>query len=261
VLGAKVFLFNTTNQINYTSFTNELGIADFLNIKNLLYNITVNYTINNGIDEFEKVVFDSSVLKDYYDFKWQSYEVFIDVNLWTIDFEIEDWDYEPMGYGYVLVYNNSGYSELLANLTLNKEYGTQTFRWVNTSDDAKYYYEVYYENADYEQPRTLVNKSYVDRNYYLNNKKNVNSQQTFVKEANIEDPIDPKYRINHYFYTSDSNSTHIGNVKLINTTINLFNMDDDLTDISIYNINKIGQADELLYNDTFSGVQTSATIS
>jgi hypothetical protein len=261
VSGAKVFLFNTTNQINYTSFTNELGIADFLNIKNLLYNITVNYTINNGIDEFEKVVFDSSVLKDYYDFKWQSYEVFIDVNLWTIDFEIEDWDYEPMGYGYVLVYNNSGYSELLANLTLNKEYGTQTFRWVNTSNDAKYFYEVYYENADYEQPRTLVNKSYVDRTYYLNNKKNENSQQILVDNTNIEDQIDPKYRVNHYFYTSDSSSNHIGNIKLINTTITLSNMNDDLTDISIYNINKIGQADELLYNDVFSGVQTSATIS
>jgi len=259
VSGAKVFLFNITDHINYTSFTNELGIADFLNIKNLLYNITVNYTINNGIDEFEKVVFDSSVLKDYYDFKWQSYEVFIDVDLWTIDFEIEDWDYEPMGYGYVLVYNNSGYSELLANLTLNKEFGNQTFRWVNTSNDAKYYYEVYYENADYEQPHTLVNKSSVSRAAYLNKKLKTIPTINVNQTNRYESP--GKYLVEEKVYADGSNNTHIGNTKIINTTIVLSKMDDHLDNkVDIYSIDSYNNlSTEPIYSKEYS-IETSDTI-
>jgi len=254
VPGAEVFLFNTTNQVNYTLLTNEYGIADFLNINNSYYDITVNYTINNGTVDFEKIVFDG----DGFDFTGLNYEVFIDVDLWTIDFEIEDWDYEPMGYGYALVYNKSDYTELLANLTLNKELGTQTFSWVNTSDIAKYFYEVYYENADYEQPHTLINKSSISRAVYLN-KKLTPIPTINVNQTNI-DLIPGEFEVQEKVYASGSNETHIGNTKIINTTIFLNKMAVHMDKVDIYYIDSYNDiSTDPIFSKEYS-VETSDTI-
>ncbi len=235
VSGAEVFLFNETQKINYTETTGELGYADFLSIDTLYYNITVNYTIYNGADYFEEVVFNSSILHKYYRFDdVKLYKAYIEATLWSIDFEIEDRDADPMGYGYVLIYNKSDYSELIANLTLNKEFGTQTFRWINTSQDAAYYYEVYYDNEDYSQQHTLVNRSLVNRPAYLS-KKVVTIPTILVNQTNIwESP--GKYLVQEKVYASGSNETHIGNTKIINTTITLNKMEDNMDTLNIYSI-------------------------
>ena len=154
--------------------------------------------------------------------------------MWSTDFEIEDWDEDPMGYGYVLVYNRSGYTELIANMTLNKEMGTQTFRWINTSNDAAYYYEVYYYNEDYAKQHNLVNRSLVNRPAYLS-KKVVTIPTILVNQTNIwESP--GRYLVQEKVYASGSNETHISNTKIINTTITLNKMDDNMDRLDIYSI-------------------------
>ncbi len=234
VPGATVFIFNSTDNVNYTQITNQQGYTEFGSIENLLYNIIVNYTIINGSYTYEEVVYDSTLLPKIYDFTELFYTVYIEVNLWSIDFEIEDWEYEPMGYGYVLVYNKSDYSELIANFTLNREFGTQTFRGINTSQYAKYYYEVYYDNADYSQPQTIVNRSVVEHTEYLNT--NFNMLQTVNVNETDRDERDNYFLVQERFYASGSNKTHIGNTKIINSTIILDKMDDHLVRIDISTI-------------------------
>ncbi|MEE9377369.1 MAG: LamG-like jellyroll fold domain-containing protein [Candidatus Lokiarchaeia archaeon] len=234
VPGASVFIFNSTDNVNYTQITNQQGYTEFGSLENLLYYIRVNYTIINGSYSYEEVVYDSSLLPKIFDFTGLFYTVYIEVNLWSIDFEIEDWEYEPMGYGYVLVYNKSDYTELIANLTLNKEFGTQTFRGINTSLDAKYYYDVYYDNADYNQQQTIVNRSVVERTEYLNT--NFNMLQTINVNETDRDERDEYFLVQERFYASGSNDTHIGNTKIINSTIIMSKMDDHLDRIDIYTI-------------------------
>ena len=235
VPGASVFIVNSTDNINYTQITDERGYAEFSSIANLVYNIKVNYTTSNGSISYEEEVYNSIVLSETYDFTGLFYSVPIVVNLWTIDFEIEDWIGDPMGYGYVLVYNKSDYTELIANVTLSREFGTQTFRGTNISQDSAYYYEVYYENEDYVQQHNFVNRSVVNRTAYLN--KNLHVIPTLrVNDTNIHKAPIQRYAVEERVYATGSNASEIGNIKIINTTITLNNMDDDLDKLDIYTI-------------------------
>jgi len=233
VSGLEIYMYNLTGE-NYLDITDNLGRVNFPDVKREKYVITANYSISTGTQTFEKIVYNSSDYNIINDFSGDLYTVYINVSLWSIDFEIEDWDEDPMGYGYVLIYNKTGPSDLLANLTLNKESGTQTFRWNNISQDAAYYYEVYYYNEDYTKQHNLVNRSLVNRTVYLS--KNVVSIPTIlVNQTNIwESP--GRYLVQEKVYASGSDETHIGNTKIINTTITLNKMDDNMDTLNIYSI-------------------------
>ncbi|MFX1499652.1 MAG: LamG-like jellyroll fold domain-containing protein [Promethearchaeota archaeon] len=235
VPGAEVFIFNETQLVNYTETTGELGYADFLSVEVLYYNITVSYTLFDGTDYNEIIIFNSSKAIPSYGFTdVKLYEVYITVNLWSIDFEIKDVNEEAMGYGYVLVYNKSDYTDLIANLTLDKDLGTTTFRGTNISDDATYYYKVYYNNKDYTPPRPLLDSGIVNRTAYLNDKLN-DTSIIWVNKTSDPD-LGSQFVVGQKVYATGSNQSHIGNVKIINATIALRKMEDTIMAVSIYSI-------------------------
>ncbi|HEC39491.1 MAG TPA: hypothetical protein ENI29_14725 [bacterium] len=236
VPGLEIYMYNVSGE-NYQDTTGDRGSVEFPDVKREKYVITANYSIFNGTHTFEEVVFNSSNYDIIYDFSGLGdfHTVYINVSLWSIDFEIEDWDEDPMGYGYVLVYNKSDYTELVANMTLNKEMGTQTFRWINTSNDAAYYYEVYYYNEDYSQQHNLVHRNFVNRTVYLNKKLHV-TPKLFVNETNVHISPIQIYAVEEKVYASGSDENKTGNIKIINITITLDKMYDDLDELDIYSI-------------------------
>jgi len=236
VPGLEIYMYNKDFPLSesYLGTTGDQGYLEFPDVNRTEYIITANYSISTGSQTFEEMVYNSSEYSITNDFSGDSHTVYINVSLWSIDFEIEDWNKEPMGYGYVLVYNKTDYTERIANLTLNKEFGTHTFRWINISQDAAYSYEIYYDNADYEKQHTLVNRSIVNRTVYLS-KKVVTIPTILVNQTNRWEPPG-RYLVQEKAYASGSNETHIGNTKIINTTITLNKMDDNMDSIDIYSI-------------------------
>ncbi len=258
VPGLEILMFNKTQE-SYNDTTGQLGYVEFPDVNRSLYSIIANYSITNGTHTFEKVVFNSSTHNIVYDFTGGDvFTVYINVSLWSIDFEIKDWNKEPMGYGYVLVYNKSDYTDLIANLTLNKELGTTTFRWINTSNDAAYYYEVYYNNEDYVQPRPLLKTGTVDRATYLTN--NLNNIPIIEVNKTNKHEIQQKYLVEEKVYATGSNETHIGNTKIINATIVMSNMVETLDEISIHyiDVNNTVSSDPI-FSQTYTS-QTDETI-
>ena len=157
VPGAEVALWNGSQILNVSGITsiltNSNGEAVFNRVIFGKYNITVNYTLNSGL--YENVVYNSS---NEIDGELEFIGLFVDTTvyagLWTIDFEVDDWDGDPLGYGYVNV--SAGTSEVLEKLVLDS-LGEATFRWVNRSS---YNYTVYYDNEDYTiQNPTPLNSS------------------------------------------------------------------------------------------------------
>jgi hypothetical protein len=237
VPGLEIYMYNKDfpTQESYSDITGEQGYLEFPNVNRTEYIITANYSISTGAQTFEEIVYNSSDYGITNDFSGDFHTVYLNASLWSIDFEIEDWNEDPMGYGYVLVYNRSDYTELIANITLNKNTGTQTFRWSNISQDAAYYYEIYYDNEDYVQQHNLVNRSLVNRSVYLNTNLHV-VPTLLVNETNIHTATIQKYAVEERVYATGSDLNDVGNIKLINTTITLNNMADDLDKLDIYYI-------------------------
>ncbi|GAF89147.1 unnamed protein product, partial [marine sediment metagenome] len=151
-----------------------------------------------------------------------TYNETLNVNIWAIDFKVEDWEMQPLHYGYVLVYNSSN-DPLLANITLNSETCFTTFRWLNKSD---YYYEVYYQNTDFSKTNYLITSNIVTRRnklnvsrYYLNQSSQLLGNNNYLKEVTI--------------YANGSNSTYIGNNAIIAVDISLEDIKDHLNSFSI----------------------------
>ncbi|MFW9781521.1 MAG: hypothetical protein ACFFFB_04470, partial [Candidatus Heimdallarchaeota archaeon] len=121
------------------------------------YNISVNYTLVSGL--YEEVVYDSRVLPaGEVEFKGLVVSTTVQADLWTIDFEVDDWDGDPLHYGYIEV--SAGTSEILESLVLDST-GNTTFRWLNRTS---YNYTVYYNNADYTiKNPTPLNSSTITR--------------------------------------------------------------------------------------------------
>ncbi|KKM68318.1 hypothetical protein LCGC14_1462080, partial [marine sediment metagenome] len=237
VPGLEIYMYNKDfpSKESYSDITGVQGYLEFPDVNRTEYIITANYSISTGTQTFEMIVYNSSDYGVTNDFSGDFHTVYINVSLWSIDFEIEDWDEDPMGYGYVLVYNKSDYTELVANMTLNKEMGTQTFRWINTSNDAVYYYEVYYYNEDYSKQHNLVHRSVVNRTVYLNKKLHA-IPTLFVNETNVHISPIQIYAVEEKVYASGSDENKIGNIKIINITITLDKMYDDLDELDIYSI-------------------------
>ena len=70
---------------------------------------------------------------DCYEINTAIHEYDLPLDIWTIDFEMVDYDKEMLNYGYILVNDTLGGGELLANLTLD-EYGKAPFRGENQSE-------------------------------------------------------------------------------------------------------------------------------
>ncbi|MFX1308650.1 MAG: hypothetical protein ACFE8C_03060 [Promethearchaeota archaeon] len=202
------------------------GRITFSNIPIGHYNITANYTLGSQTTE----VFNSidSGLGPYY-FNGINYTIDIQLDLWTIDFEIVDWDGIPLKYGRIEINESQG-GALLDTLTLD-DTGKATFRWLN---DSSYYYKIYYNNDDYGSDFSPVslNESYIYRSNYI--KDNVKFRHHTI---NVNETSSGSYSISERFYT-DGSRTVLGNKKIIKADITLNDMENYLTDISVYYIDK-----------------------
>ena len=255
VPNAEVSLINSTaplgEQRKYgpiNSSTDE-GIALFTGVVYKNYNVTVNYTIPNT--DYETVVYNSSVNGLGYEITEAQHTFTIYVDIWTIDFEMVDYDKEPLNYGYVAVYNNTKGDTNLVNLTLDTD-GKATFRWKNQSS---YYYEAYYDNSDYNLNPTLLNESWIKRENYdqIDNKYRLHS--FFVNQTNTDPKGNPTYAINELFYTNGS-VTELGNKKILDANINITFQSSSayLTEVSIYYIDKNNSTDDnylIYYNSSY----------
>ncbi|MFX1501579.1 MAG: LamG-like jellyroll fold domain-containing protein [Promethearchaeota archaeon] len=146
----------TVDSTTYTQFTLADGSTEFSKVPFGSYNVTVNYTLYNGLDE--KIVYDSRTGPGgELEFKGLFVSANITADLWTIDFEVDDWAGDPLDYGYVEVGNNS--IPVIDTIPLDSA-GKGTFRWVTTTN---YNYSVYYNNPDYYTHPTWLNSSNVIR--------------------------------------------------------------------------------------------------
>jgi hypothetical protein len=213
------------NAITVASGTTSNGKITFNDLPNGYYNITVNYTLGS----MEEEVFNSTDSGDgpYY-FNGISYIQDVYTDLWTIDFEIVDWDGIPLTYGYIEVNDSLG-GPLLETLNLDSD-GKGTFRWRN---QPSYYYKVYYDNDDYSSFNpTSLNESYIFRNQYTQDGVKFQEHDIYLNESSIG-----SFSINERVYTNGS-KTELSNKKIIKANISLTDMDDYLEDISIYYIDK-----------------------
>ncbi|MFX1375833.1 MAG: carboxypeptidase-like regulatory domain-containing protein [Promethearchaeota archaeon] len=209
--------------------TNSNGRITFELIPNGRYNITANYTL--GSREIEVFNSFNSGIGPYY-FNGIFYTQEINLDLWTIDFEISDWDRIPLSIGYIEINESLG-GDLLETLILD-ENGKATFRWENTAD---YYFRVFYNDPDYIGGPFLLNESYIYRSNYDKVGIKYREHALWVNSTNTF-PIDStKYSIDENIYTNGSR-TEFGNNKITKVNITLSNMIDQLTNISIYYIDK-----------------------
>jgi len=253
VPNAEISLINGTDgSIVAIQNTSSDGSARFNQLNYGSYNITINYTLNSGI---EGVVYDSTQSKyggpTQYLLTGLYHTFDINVDIWTIDFEIVDWDNNPLNHGYIEISNDSS-SPVFETLQLDSE-GKMVFRWHNR---ASYYYKVYYQNADYNPAITSLNASDIYRNTYISNQKYY-SQSINVNEANIASAgfFSIKERI-----FSGGSSTRLSNKKILKTNITLSNMIDHLDSVKIYYINKDNKTftsipgDHLIFQNTSYGI-------
>ena len=167
VPNAKVSLMQNNNLIKQQT-TDESGKTIFTNLNFGIYNFTVNYTFSPS---YEDVVFNST-MDNYGTPNWNLYNVSdlshtfdLDLDIWTIDFEIVDWDDDLLGDGYVKIFDDKD-GTLLKQISLVN--GTARFQWNKASF---YYYEVYFYNTKYSINDFLLNSSYIYRSKYVQNEK------------------------------------------------------------------------------------------
>lgn len=249
VPGAKVYLVNNSD-IKYSGTTDSGGYVSFTNIPNGYYDIIVNYTIG----ALTEVVFNSTESDGPYYLNGIQYLKELNLDIWTIDFEIVDRWGIPLSLGYIEVYKESGPTELMATLTLSSR-GTATFRW--RLDDGDYYYQVYYKNNDFSSAYILLNESYIKRSDYDKvNEKYVDYSNIYVNNTNILDPSENHYKVNETIYTN-------GNKKIIAFNITLTNMKTRLDDVSIYYLdkdNETGSANLIYYESGYDIFEDSDSI-
>ncbi len=239
VPGAKVSLANNSaeylaahqnNPIVDTEFSGENnGTAYFTSVGYDTYDIWVNYTIpytNN-----ETVVYNSTGVKSW-KIDQATRIIKVEVDIWTIDFEIVDYGEEPMNSGYIEINYTKG-GALLDNLTLDSN-GKATFRWKKHS---RYYYKVYYRNVDYNIfTTTALNESYISRSDYEQNK--LNPHTFLINQTNLNGTGMPKFSVYQRIYTNGS-LNELGNKKIINATINITLTEDSSFDkVQVFYIDK-----------------------
>ncbi|MFX1418419.1 MAG: hypothetical protein ACFE9N_05810 [Promethearchaeota archaeon] len=228
-------------------FSDSKGRVIFQNLENRRYNITANYTLGSReIEVFNS--YDSGIGPYYFNGIFYTEEIYLD--LWTIDFEIVDWDGLPLNYGHIKIYEDDTETDLLTTLILNSK-GKAIFRWLNTPD---YYFKVYYDNNDYFGNPLLLNESYIRRESYTKSGEKFEEQTLWVNNTNRNPKDDTNYFVQERVYTNASR-TEFGNKKIIKVNISLTEMDDQLTNLKIYYIDKnnsTGTGNEnLIYTKTY----------
>jgi len=203
----------------YTSAFN--GSIAFSGLLNGEYNITANYTLDSRESFVGNMV---KILNG------TSYAYDLTLNLWTMDFEVIDWEGIPLNYGYIEVNETYG-GALLDTLALDSD-GKATFRWLNKTE---YYFRVYYSNNDYSESPFVLNESFITRNEY--NSVKAKSHIQLVDNSNKAPPGAERYFVQETFYTNGSR-TEFGNKKIIKANITLSAMNNQLTNVSIYYIDK-----------------------
>ena len=215
------------------------------------YNITVNYTIpNTGI---ETTVYDSSLIGGTnYIIDETKHNFTIVLDIWTIDFEIVDSSREPLNYGFIEIYNITDTGEFLDNLTLDSD-GKATFRWKNQTS---YYYEVYYNNIDYNLNPIPLNESYIYRHNY--DKPDVKYREHTLNINQTNTATGEFFSVSERIYTNGSR-TLLSNKKIIKANITLTGMDTHLDDVSIYYIDKYNSTEGnlIFYNDSYTDSDNS----
>ncbi|MFW9824134.1 MAG: carboxypeptidase-like regulatory domain-containing protein [Candidatus Thorarchaeota archaeon] len=228
------------NSVSVASGTSSNGRVTFNNLPNGYYNITVNYTIGS----LEEEVFNSTDSGDgpYY-FNGISYTQVVYTDLWTIDFEIVDWDGIPLTYGYIEINESLG-GPLIDTLSLDSN-GEATFRWLK---QPSYYYKVYYDNEDYGTfTPTALNESYILRSQYVQNGVKFQQHNIELNESSIG-----SYSISERIYTNGS-KMELSTKKIIKANITLENMDNYMQEISIYYIDKEDTTTgNLIYNKIYT---------
>jgi len=224
-------------------FSNSKGRITFSNLANRKYNITANYTL--GSREIEVYNSYTSGIGPFY-FNGIFYTEELYLNIWTIDFEVGDWDGIPLSYGYIDIYEDDNETVFLSRLTLNSK-GKATFRWKNTTN---YYFKVYYDNDNYFGSPLLLNESYINRDLYLKEGEKYNEQTLWVNNTNKNPKTATTYFVQERVYTNGSR-TEFGNKKIIKANISLTDMNDQISELKIYYIDKdnsSGTANHLLYS-------------
>ncbi|MFX1406920.1 MAG: hypothetical protein ACFFBW_08195 [Promethearchaeota archaeon] len=228
--------------------TDETGLTIFTGLNFGIYNFSVNYRFSPS---YEDEVFNST-RDNFGTSNWNLYNVSelsqtfnLYLDIWTIDFEIADWDDDPLSDGYVKVYNDTE-GTLLKQISLDN--GTARFRWNNASF---YYYEVYFYNTRYNVNNFLLNSSYIYRSTYNQNEKYYD--HSLPLNTYDQDPSD-YYRVIERIYTEGSMSD-FSNKKLINFNITLEAMNERIDNMTVYYIDKNNQTTgNIIYqNLTMSG--------
>lgn len=247
----EIFIVNesargTSNFIVESGVSSSIdGSVTFENILNGAYNITANYTLDgNDYELYNSTKFNQIT----YNFTGKSYDIDIALDVWTIDFEITDWDSIPLSYGFINVSDEKD-GNFLKTLTLDND-GKATFRW---KTDPDFYYEVFYDNDDYVGAPFLLNESYIYRSSYLTDR--MQSHNIFINETNLKSSSSSQYEIQELVYT-DGSQTIFSNKKIIKANITLANMNDQISNVSIYYVDKdnsTGEGDEnlILFKDNY----------
>ncbi|MHA2391201.1 MAG: carboxypeptidase-like regulatory domain-containing protein [Promethearchaeota archaeon] len=210
-----------------TGSTDSNGRITFSLIPNGKYNITANYT--RGSKEIEVFnSYESGIGPYYYNGIFYTQE--IDLDLWTIDFEIVDWDKIPVSLGYIEINESLG-GNLIDTLTLD-QYGKAKFIWQNAPS---YYFRVFYDNNDYIDVPFLLNESYIYRNHYDKSGVKFQEQSVWVNNTNTNPIGTSSYSVNELIYSNGSR-TKFGNKKIIKCNITLSNMVNQITNVSVYYI-------------------------
>ncbi|NHJ25794.1 MAG: hypothetical protein EAX89_14530 [Candidatus Lokiarchaeota archaeon] len=257
VPNAELILINATDgSIVSIQSTSADGTVEFNQLEYGAYNITVNYTLNVGTED---IVYDSSQSKYGGPIQfmltglYHTFDIILD--LWTIDFEIVDWDYQPMNQGFITICETST-SPVIETLNLNSE-GKATFRWHNRSS---YYYKVYYQNEDYNPTLTPLNASDIFRNEYISNQKYYTSY--FNVNETSTGPVG-YFEVSERIYTAGSKN-QITDKKILKANITLSNMEEHLDSVKIYYVNSENKTftsvsgDHLIFKNTSYGVGDSS---
>jgi len=238
VPNAIVFLHNETS-ILFNKTTNQVGVASFSIIPYDFYNITVNFTLSLGA---EAIVYNSSIIGETIEFRGLHETKNLYVNLTTIDFEIDDYDEDPMNLGHVNI-SLTPSGPVIETLTLDSD-GKATFQWLNGST---YYYKVFYDNIDYFQQYTLLNSSSIERKELFN--------ETTILANQTASAIGNNFLINETVYANDSSPSSIGKTRIVKADIKLRDMTDYMTSLSVYYVDSQGGSTmgNLIYIKEYSG--------
>ena len=229
------------------------GTVTFENLLNGVYNISANYVLG-GVDYelYNSTKFGTIT----YNLTGKAYDFDISLDLWTIDFEITDWDGIPLNYGYINVSDIKD-GTVLKTLILDDE-GKATFRWKTDTD---FYYEVFYDNDDYSGSPFLLNQSYIYRSVYLSEK--FQSHNISINDVNIAPKTASRYEMHEFIYTGGADI--FSNEKLLKANISLTDMNDHISNVSIYYIDKnnstgTGNENLILFKDDYDFDTTSDII-